>query len=144
MSYVVFNLRNNSTKYLLKLNPVEIKNQENNLHTVNPSPVQLTAFPCKSIPTGKTCFHYRGTLFSLQGPFFHYRVFPVFPFKYFPVRNCSVVFCYQNCSDLLWEKKVHLNNLFKHWSFAILISFFVFSFSGERKSERIEKKFKAE
>ena len=25
----------------------------------------------------ETCFHYRGTLFLLQGPFFHYRDFPV-------------------------------------------------------------------
>ena len=39
----------------------------------------LQGTPCKSIPTGKTCFHYRGTLFSFQVPCFLYRVFPVFP-----------------------------------------------------------------
>ena len=37
--------------------------------------------PVSQFPQGKTCFHYRGTLFSLQGPCFHYRVFPVLPCK---------------------------------------------------------------
>ena len=38
---------------------------------------QNRVFPVKFFSQGKTCFHYRGTLFSLQGPCFHYRDFPV-------------------------------------------------------------------
>ena len=38
---------------------------------------QNRVFPVYSFSQGKTCFHYRGTLFSLQGPCFHYREFPV-------------------------------------------------------------------
>ena len=47
--------------------------------------------PVSQFPQGKTCSHYRGTLFSLQGPCFHYRDFPVFPctYLYFPVKDCS-------------------------------------------------------
>ena len=33
--------------------------------------------PVSQFPKGKTCFHYREPLFSLQGPCFHYRDFPV-------------------------------------------------------------------
>ena len=35
--------------------------------------------PVSQFPQGKTCFHYREPLFSLQGPCFHYRDFPVNP-----------------------------------------------------------------
>ena len=35
--------------------------------------------PLSQFPQGKTCFHYREPLFSLQGPCFHYRDFPVNP-----------------------------------------------------------------
>ena len=38
---------------------------------------QNKVFPVYSFSQGKTCFHYRETLFSLQGPCFHYRDFPV-------------------------------------------------------------------
>ena len=44
-------------------------------HTV---PVQgrNRVFPVYFFSQGKTCFHYRGTLLSLQGPCFHNRDFP--------------------------------------------------------------------
>ena len=32
---------------------------------------------CSKFSQGKTCFHYREPLFSLQGPCIHYRDFPV-------------------------------------------------------------------
>ena len=32
---------------------------------------------CRKFSQGKTCFHYREPLFSLQGPCIHYREFPV-------------------------------------------------------------------
>jgi hypothetical protein len=32
--------------------------------------------PVSQFSQGKTCFHYREPLFSLQGPYFHYRDFP--------------------------------------------------------------------
>ena len=32
---------------------------------------------CSKFSQGKTCFHYREPLFSLQGPCIHYREFPV-------------------------------------------------------------------
>ena len=35
--------------------------------------------PVSQFPQEKTCFHYRGPLFSLEGPCFHYRDFPVNP-----------------------------------------------------------------
>ena len=35
--------------------------------------------PVSQFPQGKTCFHYREPLFSLQGPCFHYRDFFVNP-----------------------------------------------------------------
>ena len=35
--------------------------------------------PVSQFPQGKTCFHYREPLFSLQGPCFYYRDFPVNP-----------------------------------------------------------------
>ena len=44
----------------------------------------LQGTPCKSILTGKTCFHYREPLFWLQGPCFLCKSL------YFPVRDCSV------------------------------------------------------
>ena len=36
--------------------------------------------PVSQLPQGKPCFHYREPLFSLQGPCFHCRDFPVNPF----------------------------------------------------------------
>ena len=38
--------------------------------TANPNPVS-------QFPQRKTCFHYREPLFSMQGPCFHYRGFPL-------------------------------------------------------------------
>ena len=35
--------------------------------------------PVSQLPQGKTCFHYREPLFSLQGTCFHYKGFPVNP-----------------------------------------------------------------
>ena len=35
--------------------------------------------PVSQFPQGKPCIHYREPLFSLQGPCFHYRDFPVNP-----------------------------------------------------------------
>ena len=35
--------------------------------------------PVSQFSQGKTCFHYREPLFSLQGPCFHYRDFPANP-----------------------------------------------------------------
>ena len=43
----------------------------------NPVQGRNRVFPVNFFSQGKTCFHYRGTLFSLQGPCFHYRDFPV-------------------------------------------------------------------
>ena len=61
----------------------------NSTCTANPNPVQLTGYPCKSIPTGKNLLSLQGnpvliaaSLFSLQG-------FPCISL-YFPVRDCSV------------------------------------------------------
>ena len=43
-----------------------------------PFPIMKTGFSLWSFfSQGKTCFHYRKPLFSLQGPCFHYRDFPV-------------------------------------------------------------------
>ena len=47
-------------------------------YTANPNPVRLTGY-YSQFPQGKPCFHYREPLFSLQGPSFHYRDFPVNP-----------------------------------------------------------------
>ena len=39
----------------------------------------LQEISVSQFPQGKTCIRYREPLFSLQGPCFHYRDFPVFP-----------------------------------------------------------------
>ena len=39
-------------------------------HTVNPNPVQLTAFPCKSIPTGKNLLSLQGNPVLIAGSLF--------------------------------------------------------------------------
>ena len=44
--------------------------------------------PISQFPQGKTCFDYRGALFSLQGPCSHYRVS-----LYFPVLPCMGLQC---------------------------------------------------
>ena len=42
-----------------------------------PEQGQIRGFPVKFSTQGKTCFHYREPMFSLQGPCIHYREFPV-------------------------------------------------------------------
>ena len=39
-------------------------------HTVNPNPVQLTSFPCKSIPTGKNLLSLQGNPVLIAGSLF--------------------------------------------------------------------------
>ena len=57
--------------------------------TVNPNPVQLTAFPCKSIPTGKNLLSLQGNPVLIAGSLFWLKSFPCISL-YFPVRDCSV------------------------------------------------------
>ena len=57
--------------------------------TVNPNPVQLTAFPCESIPTGKNLLSLQGNPVLIAGFLFSLQGFPCISL-YFPVRDCSV------------------------------------------------------
>ena len=60
--------------------------------TVNPNPVQLTAFPCESIPTGKNLLSLQGNPVLIAGSLFSLQGFPCISL-YFPVRDCSAVLC---------------------------------------------------
>jgi hypothetical protein len=60
-------------------------------HTVNPNPVELTAFPCKSIPTGKTLLSLQGNPVLIAGSLFLLQSFPCISL-YFPVMDCSAIF----------------------------------------------------
>ena len=57
--------------------------------------------PVSQFSQGKTCFHYREPLFSLQGPCFHYKDFPVNP--YTSLLGIAVWF---NCEQLETEKVI--------------------------------------
>ena len=57
--------------------------------TANPNPVQLTGFPCKSIPTGKNLLSLQGNPVLIAGSLFSLQGFPCISL-YFPVRDCSV------------------------------------------------------
>ena len=67
---------------------------------------QNRVFPAKFSTQGKTCFHYRGPLFSLQGPLFSLQGFPCEknsqgkPCFYYKEWVCSVV-------KILLEKFFH-------------------------------------
>ena len=58
---------------------------------------------CSKFSLGKTCFHYREPLFSLQGPCIHYREFPVRistqgnPCSHYREWVCSVDIITLNC-----------------------------------------------
>ena len=60
-----------------------------NVYTVNPNPVQLTAFPCKSIPTGKNLLSLQGNPVLIEGSLFSLQGFPCISL-YFPVRVTSM------------------------------------------------------
>ena len=74
---------------------------------------QNRVFPAKFSTQGKTCFHYRGPLFSLQGPLFSLQGFPCEktsqgnPCFHYRERVCSVAKLYipstLNIDLILWH-----------------------------------------
>ena len=59
-------------------------------YTANPNPVQLTAFPCKSIPSWKNLLSFQGISVLIASSLFWLQGFPCISL-YFPVRDCSVL-----------------------------------------------------
>ena len=86
LKYYSLSLKREDLRYVRTAKVIMYKSQsepflkEQNMHC---NPVQgqyraRTGFSlCSKFSQGKTCFHYREPLFSLQGPCIHYREFPV-------------------------------------------------------------------
>ena len=64
--YEKMSFNNFTIKLLIKL----FKELSIWVYTVNPNPVQLTAFPCKSIPTGKNLLSLQGNPVLIAGSLF--------------------------------------------------------------------------
>ena len=58
--------------------------------------------PVSQFSQGNTCSHYREPLFSLQGPCFHYRDFPVNPCT--SMLKIAVCLCYLNLRRLFFPQ----------------------------------------
>ena len=66
---------------------------------------------CSKFSQGKTCFHYREPLFSLQGPCIHYRDFPV---RITTQGNPCSHYREWVCSEC-WKGISSLKSIFKTW-----------------------------
>ena len=74
---------------------------------------------CSKFSQGKTCFHYREPLFSLQGPCIHYRDFPVRittqgdPSSHYREWVCSIGILGKNQSYFIFSN-LKLHNRYYH------------------------------